>query len=79
MFEADTGLKALDKGGNTLSSQLVGAVIQPQPGLNQLSLQYDVVVGGVTRVATSDSFSVQNKVDGQSISIFSQFQPSVFP
>jgi hypothetical protein len=78
-FEADTGLKANLVGGNTLSSQLANSTMNNSSGTNQLSIQYDVVIGGVTRVGASSSYSIQEKVDGQSMSIFPKFQPSVFP
>lgn len=79
VFERDTELAAKEEGGNTLSTQLSEAVIPARPGVNNISLQYTVIVGGVTAVGRSDSFSTQEKVDGQSLSIFPQFQPSVFP
>lgn len=79
VFEADTGLKAQKNGGQTLSSRLPSATMQPKQNVNQLRLQHDVVVGGVTRLAASASYTLQDKVDGQSLSLFSQFQPSVFP
>lgn len=78
-FEADTGLKANQVGGITLSSQLSNSRMNPSPGPDQLTIQYDVVIGGATRVGASSSYSIQEKVDGQSLSIFPQFQPSVFP
>jgi hypothetical protein len=78
-FESDTGLAANREGGNTLSSALSNSVIPPRPGVNQIGLQYSVIVGGVTRVATRDSYAKQEKVDSQSLSIFPQFSPSVFP
>lgn len=78
-YEADTGLKVNEAGGNTLSSELSTSQIKPQPGSNQFSLQYDVVIGGAQGVGASDSYSIQEKVDAQSLSIFPQFQPSVFP
>lgn len=79
LFEADTGLKIQKQGGNTLSAQLSTAVMPAQSGPNRLALQYDVVVGGVSRVAVTSSSDLQDKVDEQSLSLFSQFQPSVFP
>jgi hypothetical protein len=79
VYERDTGLVAKTEGGNTLSTQLSEAVIPVRPGVNNIALQYPVVIGGVTRVGRSDSFTIQEKVDGQSLSIFPQFQPSVFP
>ena len=79
VYERDTGLAAKTEGGNTLSTQLSEAVIPVRPGVNTIDWQYTVVIGGVTRVGRSDSFTIQEKVDGQSLSIFPQFQPSVFP
>ena len=79
VFEQDSGLKAKTEGGNTLSSRLSESVMPTVSGPNHLSLQYNVIVGGVMRVSRSDSYTLQEKVDGQSISIFPQFSPSVFP
>ena len=78
-YEADSGLKAKTEGGNTLNSRLSEAVMPAVSGVNKMSVEYDVVIGGVTRVSRSDSYTVQEKVDSQSISIFPQFSPSVFP
>jgi len=78
-YESDTGLKANLQGGNTLNHDLVYSQIIPKPGPSKISLQYDVVVGGVTRVGASSSYTLQEKVDGQSLSIFPKLQPSVFP
>ena len=78
-YEADTGLKVKTEGGTTLSSTLSSAVIPSTSGTNPASLQYDVTIGGVIRMSRSDSYTLQEKVDSQSISIFPQFSPSVFP
>jgi hypothetical protein len=79
VFEADSGLKARTEGGHTLSSSLVEAVIPAISGANHIRHHHNVTIGGVTRVSRSDSYTVQEKVDSQSISIFPQFSPSVFP
>jgi hypothetical protein len=78
-FERDTGMKASRGGGNTLSAERSEAVIPATGSVMQIGLQYSVTVGGVTKVGTSDSNSLQEKVDAQSLSIFPQFNPSVFP
>lgn len=79
LFEADTGLRARSEGGNTLSSQLSTAVMPADGSVDQRALQYLLIVGGPTRVGVSNSYTIQEKVDAQSLSIFPQFQPSVFP
>ena len=79
VFEADTGISPDTNGGNTLSSRLSEAVIPAPNGVDQIIVEYAVIVGGVTRIGVSDSYTLQEKVDGQSLSIFPQFQPSVFP
>lgn len=79
VFEADTGILPDTTGGNTLSSRLSEAVIPAPNGVDQIIVEYAVIVGGVTRIGVSDSYTLQEKVDGQSLSIFPQFQPSVFP
>jgi hypothetical protein len=79
VFEADTGISPDTNGGNTLSPRLSEAVIPTQNGVDQIIVEYAVIVGGVTRIGVSDSYTLQEKVDGQSLSIFPQFQPSVFP
>lgn len=78
-FESDTGLSANHEGGNTLSSDLSKSTILARPEVNRIGLQYSVIVGGVTRVGVRDSYTKQEKVDSQSLSIFPQFSPSVFP
>lgn len=65
--------------GNTLSPKLSKSQMRIRPEVNQIGVQYDVVVGGVTRIGTSQSYTLQDKVDSQSLSIFPQFSPSVFP
>jgi hypothetical protein len=79
VFEADTGISPDTNGGNTLSHRLSEAVIPAPNGVDQIIVDYAVIVGGVTRIGVSDSYTLQEKVDGQSLSIFPQFQPSVFP
>lgn len=78
-YEKDTGLKAKQQGGVTLSSRLEEARIPVNSELDEVGLQYLVITGGTTRIKASDSYTIQEKVDGQSLSIFPQFQPSVFP
>lgn len=76
-YEADTGLKAKTQGGMTLSSRLDESVIPSD--FDSVALQYLVILGGVTKIKSTDSLTMQEKVDGQSLSIFPQFRPSVFP
>lgn len=76
-YEADTGLKAKTQGGMTLSSRLDESVIPSD--FDSVALQYLVILGGVTKIKSTDSLTMQEKVDGQSLSIFPQFKPSVFP
>lgn len=75
----DTKVVSNSGQGNTLSRELEKAEMPVAPGANNLGLQYDVVLGGVTRTKASSSYTIQEKVDSQSLSIFPQFQPSVFP
>lgn len=77
-YEADTGLKAQKKGGNTLSARLKSASISMDEEIDQVGLQYLVFTGGTTRIKRLESYTEQEKVDGQSLSIFPQYT-SVFP
>ena len=78
-YEADTGLKAKKQGGMTLNSRLDESVIPMDSEIDKVGLQYLVILGGVTKIKSTDSITIQEKVDGQSLSIFPQFKPSVFP
>lgn len=77
-YEADTGLKAQKKGGNTLSAMLKSASIPVDEEIDQVGLQYLVFIGGTTRIEKLESYTEQEKVDAQSLSIFPQYT-SVFP
>lgn len=78
-YEKDTNKKPKTAGGNTLSSELSEAEIPVNSTIQEIGLQYLVITGGVTRISIKDFFQTQEKVDSQSLSIFPQFQPSVFP
>ncbi|MFM8524166.1 MAG: hypothetical protein ACKOCM_00850 [Cyanobacteriota bacterium] len=79
-FESDTGIRPRLEGGNTHSNQLTSAILPPAgSSVGQMALEYRAVVGGPTRIGATNSYTLQEKVDGQSLSIFSQMQPSVFP
>lgn len=79
IVQSETKVPAGPANGNTLSPDLVEAEIPVRPSVNQIGLQYDVVIGGVTRIGNSQSYTIQEKVDSQSLSIFPQFSPTVFP
>lgn len=78
-YKRDTGFDAKEEGGNTLSTELDRAAIIPAPGESQIAVQYQINVGGVRGGKAAQSLTIQEKVDGQSMSIFPQFSPTVFP
>jgi hypothetical protein len=78
-YQQDTGFKAEAESGNTLSGRLSEAVIPAAQSVDRVEVDYAVIVGGVTKVGVSESYTVQEKIDAQTLSIFPQLQPSVFP
>ena len=77
-FERDTGISASRGEGNTLSAKLSDAQIKSNGTVNLIGVQYSVIVGGVTKIRASDSYTHQETVDSQALSIFPQISPSVF-
>ena len=75
----DTRQRSKREGGNTLSTELGAATTTNNEGEDaNIGLQYLVFVGGVTKVKLLESYTEQEKVDSQSLSIFPQYT-SVFP
>ena len=76
---ADTRQRSKREGGNTLSTELGAATTTNNEGEDaNIGLQYLVFVGGVTKVKLLESYTEQEKIDSQSLSIFPQYT-SVFP
>ena len=73
----DTRMRAKREGGNTLSSELDTATLpvddDSDNDSDNVGLQYLVFGGGVTRIKILESYTEQEKVDSQSLSIFPQY------
>lgn len=63
---------------NTLSPELQQGVIPVTGGPQDVQLGYGLILPGITRVKGSNSFTRIEQVDGQSMSVFPSFSPSVF-
>lgn len=64
---------------NTLSGELSTGVVPATGGPQVVSIGYSLIVPAITSVSGSNGITSFEQVDGQSLSVFPSFSPSVFP
>lgn len=64
---------------NTLSGELSTGVVPATGAPQVVSIGYSVIVPAITSVSGSNGSASFEQVDGQSLSVFPSFSPSVFP